>query len=211
MVDIIPAILTDSPLKFKELMLRIEPYVKRVHLDIADGDFVPNKTINGYDEIMDIESALEFDIHLMVRKPQEIIKKWLFTHADRFIIHAESEGDLNTIIDELHANRRKVGLTINPEMPVEKLDPHIARVDFVQFMTVNPGFQGSPFVNEVVDKVSEFHQKYPDIMIMCDGGITPETASGLVKAGASVLVSGSYVIKSESVEKAIEELKNCIK
>lgn len=218
MVEIIPAILTDSSTKFKDLVLRIEPYSRRIHLDIADGVFVPNKTIAGYDELKGIESASKFDVHLMVQKPQDHIKEWLHTHADRFIIHAESfeiqghlvvQGALVSMIEELHKNRRKVGLAFNPETDLAKFKEVIKKVDFIQFMTVHPGFQGGSFVAEVVDKISAFHKENPDIIIMADGGITPETAPLLVKAGVSVLVSGSYIVKSGNAEAAIEELRKC--
>ena len=77
-------------------------------------------------------------------------------------------------------------------------------------MTVTPGFYGSKFLPEVVDKISDFHKKYPDILIMADGGITPETAPALVRAGASALVLGSYIMKSQNVEEAIKNLKEAI-
>ena len=207
MIQIIPAILTDSSIKFKDLVLRIEPYSKRVHLDIADGEFVPNKTITGYDDIMQIETALKFDIHLMVKLPEVVMKEWMHTHAERFIVHIEAVADFEKFINDLHAIGKKVGIAINPETPVENLEPLLMQADFVQFMTVHPGFQGGEFVSEVVDKISAFHSKYPDIMIMADGAITPETAPLLVKAGASELVAGSYIIKSDNIEKAVGRLK----
>ncbi len=207
MIEIIPAILTDSSVKFKDLILRIEPYATRVHVDVADGEFVPNKTLNGYDVIKEIETALKYDIHLMVKKPQDVLKEWFYTQADRIIIHAESEGDLDLIIGEIHRNSRKVGLSLNPETPIDKIFKYLDKIDFVQFMTIHPGFQGQQFMEEIVDKISSFHAKYPDIMIMSDGSTTPETAPKLVKAGVSLLVSGSYVVKSPDINQAIEELK----
>ena len=206
---IVPAILTDSQLKFKELILRIEPYIARIHIDIGDGVFISNKTVTGYGEIKDIESALKFDVHLMVTEPAKYLKEWLYTQADRFIIHIESEGDVGVLIDELHKNSRKAGLALNPETDTERLETLLNRVDFIQFMTVHPGFQGAQFVSEVVDKIVSFHQKHPDIIIMADGGVTPATAPGLVKAGVSVLVAGSYILKSPSVEQAISDLEKC--
>lgn len=205
-VQIIPAILTDSPLTFKDLVLRLEPYVGRLHIDIADGEFVPNKTVNGHEDIMQLETALKFDIHLMLKLPELVMKEWMYTHAERFIVHIESAADFEKMINDLHANGKKIGLAINPETPADNLDPYLGDVDFVQFMTVHPGFQGAKFETSVVDKISAFHKKYPDILIMCDGGITPETAPLLVAAGASELVSGSYVIKSGDMEKAINNL-----
>lgn len=210
MTKIIPAILTDSPLKFKELVRRIEPYAQRIHIDIADETLVPNKTIKGFEEIKEIESALKFGAHLMMLEPERVIKDWLFTHVNRIILHIESSGDLSSIISNIRQHGREVGLAINPETSVKKLEQFIGKIDFVQFMTVHPGFQGGEFVDDVVDRMSDFHKKYPDVMIICDGGVTPETAPRLAKAGASELVSGSYIIKSQNIEKAIQELNKSV-
>ena len=210
LTEIIPAILTDSSDKFRELVHKLEFHTGRIHIDIADGDFVPNKTIKGYNDLREIKSSAQFDVHLMVKRPQEVIKEWFNTQAERFIIHAESDVNLNEIIKDIKERNRKVGLSLNPETYVDKIEQYLNEIDFVQFMTVHPGFQGGEFVTEVVDKIAAFHAKYPDIMIMCDGGITSETAPKLVKAGASVLVSGSYIVKSQNFKKAIEELNGAI-
>ncbi len=210
MIEIIPAILTDSSERFKELVRKFEPYTSRIHVDIADGKFVPNKTITGYNELREVGAAVKFDIHLMVEKPEEYLKEWLHTHVDRFIIHAESKGDLAKLIDELHKNQRKAGLAFNPETDHDKFIEFVNKVDFVQFMTIHPGFQGQQFLKEVVDKIRTFHKKNPGIIIMSDGSTTPETALLLVEAGVSILVSGSYVVKSLDFKKAIEELKGSI-
>lgn len=207
MTEVIPAILTDSSAKFKELVRKSEPYTSRIHIDIADGEFVPNKTIKGYDELRETEAAVKFDVHLMVKRPQDHLKEWFYTHVDRFIIHIESEVSLGEIINNIKEHGRKVGLALNPETDIEKIKKYLRDVDFIQFMTVHPGFQGGRFVNEVVDKIATFHKQYPDIIIMSDGGITPETAPRLVKAGVSNLVSGSYTVGSPNIGSAMEELK----
>jgi len=208
LIEIIPAILTDSSLKFKELLLKLEPYTTRVHVDVADGIFVPNKTITGYNEIKEIESAVKFDVHLMVVQPEIHLKEWLYTHADRFLIHIESEGDPSVLIDELHKNKRKVGLVLNPETSPDKLEPFIKKVDLVQFMTVHPGFQGGEFVQEVIDKVRDFHKKYPKVLIAVDGAMHVETAKLAVDAGASIIIVGGHILfEHKSVQEAILELK----
>src|SRR3989344_5713411 len=120
-MEIIPAILTDSSAKFKELVRKLEPYTHRIHIDIADGEFVPNKTVTGYEEVKDIEAATKFDVHLMVKEPQEMMKEWLYSHADRFIIHAESDVDLGEIIKIIKEHDREVGLALNPETDFEKV------------------------------------------------------------------------------------------
>ena len=207
MIDIIPAILTDSSIKFKELVRKLEPYTTRIHVDIADGVFVPNKTIVGYEELKEVESAVKFDVHLMVQKPQDIIKEWFFTHVDRFLIQAESQTDLGAIIEEIHKNDRKVGLVLNPETEIEKIKEFIGKIDYIQFMTIHPGFQGSEFLDEVVGKIASFHKEYPEVSILVDGGVTPGTAPKLVMAGVSTLISGSYIVNSSNVKNSIEELK----
>ena len=207
MIEIIPAILTDSPARFKELIRKIEPYTRRAHIDIADGVFVPNKTIKAYEELKEVESALKFDIHLMVQRPQDQIKEWFHTHADRFLIHAESEVDLNSILDEIREHDRKVGLVLNPETEVDKIKEFIGKIDYIQFMTIHPGFQGSEFLDEVVGKIASFHKEYPEVSILVDGGVTPGTAPKLVMAGVSTLISGSYIVNSSNVQNSIEELK----
>jgi len=138
------------------------------------------------------------------------MKDWLYTHAERFIIHIESVADFQKVISEFQNNGRKVGIAINPETPVEELGGLLTQLDFVQFMTVHPGFQGGKFATEVVDKISAFHAKYPDIILMADGGITPETIPALAGAGVSEFVSGSYVVKSLDFEKAIQDLEASI-
>ena len=210
MIEIIPAILTNSSDEFKELVHKLEPYTKRIHLDIADGDFVPNKTIAGHDEVGQIKTAVKIDVHLMVKKPQDVIARWFETQAERFIIHAESEVNLSDIIKNIKSSKRKVGIALNPETSFDQIEPYLGEINFVQFMTVHPGFQGGQFVNTVVDKISSFHKQYPDIIIMCDGGITPETAPKLAEAGALVLVSGSYIVNSERAKEAIENLEKVI-
>jgi len=208
MIEIIPAILTDSPIKFKELMLRVEPYTKRVHIDIADGEFVPNKTITGYEELMMIEAAVKFDVHLMVKRPHDIIKDWLHSYADRFIIHVESEGNLMEIIETLKKGKRSVGLALNPETDMGKVDSFLGKVDFVQFMTVHPGFQGGEFVAKILDKVRDFHAKYPEMPIAVDGSMHVETAKLAVSAGASIIVVGGHILfENKSVEASIKELQ----
>ncbi|MDP2648212.1 MAG: ribulose-phosphate 3-epimerase, partial [Candidatus Yanofskybacteria bacterium] len=87
MIEIIPAILTDSAEKFEAMVRRLEPHVQRVHLDIVDGKFADNKTISGWKELLEIKTPLAFDVHLMVTNPTKQMEHWYKTSADRFIIH----------------------------------------------------------------------------------------------------------------------------
>lgn len=206
MIKIIPSILAKTSEEFEKLLKRVEPYVDRVHLDIGDGDFVPTKTISGYEELMKIETKVSFDVHLMVSRPEDQMYFWYKTKADRFLIHAETDHGHGNLINQIHFNNRKVGLVLNPETQVEKIMELMDSVDFVQFMTVHPGFYGSEFVESVINKILEFHGQYPNMPIFVDGGVNLETASHLVAVGVTTLVVGSYVLESQDVGKAIEEL-----
>ena len=206
MIKIIPAILATTKEEFEKLLRSVEPYVERVHLDIGDGDFVPTKTISGYEELIKIETKVKFDVHLMVSQPEDQMYFWYKTKADRFFIHAETDHGHKNLIDQIHLNGRKVGLVLNPETQTEKIIELIDDIDFVQFMTVHPGFYGSEFVESVTNKILEFHGQYPNIPIFVDGGVNLETILRLISVGATNLVVGSYVVESQDVGKAIEEL-----
>lgn len=206
MIEVIPAILTNFRDEFEKAVRLIEPHTTRAHLDIADGVFVLNETIKGYYELDLISTSLKFDVHLMVINPVSHISHWTMDNVDRFIVHIES-NDIETVIKELKYKNKGVGLALNPDTSISSIEPFISLVDFIQFMTVSPGFQGRDFLGHVVKKVRSFHEKHPQIIIAIDGGINPITAKEVVQAGASILVSGSFVLKSGDVGKAIEDLK----
>ena len=207
MVKIIPSILATTEEEFVRLLKMIEPHTDRIHLDIGDGDFVPTKTISGYEQLIKIETKVKFDVHLMVSKPEDQMYFWYKTKADRFLIHTETDhGHLN-LINQIHSNSRKVGLVLNPETQVEKIKDLVDSIDFVQFMTVHPGNYGGEFVESVVGKILDFHGQYPNVPIMVDGAIHTETARMVVAVGASIMVVGTHILnEGNDVGKAIEEL-----
>ena len=206
MIKIIPSILAKTPEEFEKMIRMVEPYVDRVQLDIADGDFVSTKTISGYEELKKIETKVEFDVHLMVSRPEDQMYFWYETKASRFLIHAETDHGHASLIDQIHFNGKKAGLVLNPETQIEKITELIDGIDFVQFMTVAPGFYGSQFEESVINKILEFHGQYPSVPIFADGGINPETILRLIAVGVTSFVVGSYIMNSPDVSKAIEEL-----
>ncbi len=206
MIKIIPSILAKTSEEFEKLLRMVEPYVDRIHLDIGDGDFVSTKTISGYEELITMETKVNFDVHLMVSRPEDQMYFWYKTKADRFLIHAETDHGHRNLIEQIHLNGRQVGLVLNPETQIEKIVDFLDDIDFVQFMTVHPGFYGSEFVESVINKILEFHGEHPSTPIFVDGGVNPETALDLVAIGVTTLVVGSYVLESQDVGKAIEEL-----
>jgi len=203
MVEIIPSILVKTKEEFLNKILAVENIAERVHLDIADGIFVPNMTISGFEEVESVETKLKIDAHLMVSKPENHIIRWLETSVDSITFHIEATQKAQEIIEKAKEADRRVGIALNPETPISALAAFIDQIDFVHFMTVEPGFYGGQFVESVLDKMSDFFYFYPDKPISVDGGVSPETAPKLVQAGASVLISGSYIWNSGDIKKAI--------
>lgn len=216
MVQIIPAILTSSPDEFEEMMHSVESHFTSVHLDIADGIFVPNMTIKGIDELERVHTPLKITVHLMVQGPENVIDRWLNTGIEALIFHIESTSKADELISRIKSKGKKVGIAVNPETPAEVLELFVDKVDFIQFMTVDPGFYGSEFREEVLSKIKNFSQQYPDVEIQVDGGINLTTTGGVVEAGADVLVVGSYFFppemdeRGQDIDEALENMKKVV-
>lgn len=210
MIDIIPSILAHTFEEFEAKVKKVEPFVKRVHVDIADGRLVENTTILGYEEILKVSaagSALKWDAHLMVLHPEEILEPWYSTGADRFFVHIEARTGIREVLQNIKSHGRGAGLVVNPNTTVEEIVEFVDVIDYIQFMTVEPGFSGREFLEDMINKISAFHEAYPSIAIFADGGINPRTAPTVIAAGASTLIVGSYIWESQNIAKAIEELK----
>ena len=176
-------------------------------LDISDGSFTPTITVKGFEELIRFPTDKKWDIHFMIRQPEQVMHDWYKTSADRFIFHVEVNHMLRGLVEEAHLNGKQAGVAINPETQIEALEEVLEFADFVQFMTVHPGAQGNPFLPDIVDKMSMFHEQHPEVHIIADGGITPDTGPRAAVSGAGTLVVGSYIFKSPSVKEAFDNLQ----
>jgi len=210
MAEVIPSILVKTREELLEKLSAVEPFTERVHLDIADGIFVPNITIGGFNELKAIDMELAIEVHLMVSKPENHITHWLDTPVDRLIFHIEATSRGQEVIDLAKEGDRTVGVALNPQTPVSAIESLVDQVDFVHFMTVEPGFYGGKFEESVIQKIADFHYYYPDKPISVDGGITPETISKLAEAGVGSFVVGSYIWESANIDEAIGKIKSVL-
>ena len=143
----------------------------------------------------------------MVNNPEKWIKKnWKI--ADMILVHIESCKEPKKIIELVKNKGKKISFVLNPETSVEKIKPYLDKIDQVLIMTVNPGFYGSPFLPETLDKVKELRKLKPNLDIEVDGGIDSTTIKQAYEAGANLFVSGSYLQKSEDVRKSIKDLES---
>ena len=206
-MKIIPAILAKTYDEFEGMVKKIEPYTDLVHLDIADGEFVPSKTIDGIEELKKIGTKLDFEVHLMVKNPENRIDKWLETKASRYLIHQESTDDMDNLIDMIKAAGREAACVLNPATDFKTIEPYLDKVGLVQFMTVDPGFYGSPFLPEVLEKIRKFRDRHPEKPIQVDGGIHSSTIKLVFEAGVGSAVLGSHIFsEGRDIGEVIKEL-----
>lgn len=170
-----------------------------IHIDVMDGHFVPNITIGpGVVKALRKHSAKVFDVHLMVAPVDGFLKDFADAGADIISIHAESGPHVHRTLQSIRALGKKAGIVFNPATPLDMLPHVIDLVDLVLIMTVNPGFGGQSFI-PLLDKVAYAREIIDaagrDIDLEIDGGVTPDTAPGLIEAGANVLVAGTAVFR----------------
>ena len=171
-----------------------------IHIDVMDGHFVPNITI-GPEVIKKLRkyTSLPFDVHLMIAPVDNFIKSFAEAGADIITIHPEATNDLISTIEKIKLYNKKVGVSLNPETPVEKVLPVLKLIDLVLIMSVNPGFGGQKFIKETLEKVKILRKAIDTnklkTQIEIDGGINFENAISAKEAGVDILVSGTTIFK----------------
>lgn len=183
-----------------------------LHLDIMDGVFVPNISF-GFPVLKYVAELSEkpLDVHLMIVQPEKFIQEVKKLGAMMMNVHYEACPHLHRVIQQIKEAGMKAGVTLNPATPVSVLEDIITEVDMVLLMSVNPGFGGQKFIPNTFKKIEQLREMIArngaSALIEVDGGVNPENAPLLQRAGADVLVAGSSVFKSPDMIKAIQELK----
>lgn len=183
-----------------------------LHLDIMDGEFVPNISF-GTPILQSLKKHVNkpFDVHLMIVQPDRYIKTFKDSGADLLNVHYEACSHLHRTVESIHSQDMKAGVTLNPHTPVHLLEDIIADVELVLLMSVNPGFGGQKFIENTYTKIDQLKElilrKNSKALIEVDGGVDDKTAPNLVKAGVDVLVAGSYIFKSDNPKERITQLK----
>ena len=185
-----------------------------IHLDVMDGHFVPNISFGNlfFEKLF---SKLDFvkDVHLMVTEPMKFVKQYAKAGADYLTFHYEAckdDKEVMAVIDEIHKNKMKAGLSIKPGTPVEKVFPFLRKLDLILVMSVEPGAGGQKFLPETLDKISaliaEMVEERSNALISVDGGINDITGKDCLNIGADVLVAGNYLFSSSDFKESYESL-----
>lgn len=183
------------------------------HVDVMDGVFVPNISF-GFPVISAIKQHAKkpLDVHLMIEDPDKYIDDFKKAGADILTVHYEACRHLHRTVQAIKAAGMKAGVALNPHTPVDILQDIIADLDLVLIMSVNPGFGGQKFINNAILKVEQtknlIHRVGSHALVEVDGGVNLETGAELVKAGADVLVAGSFVFNSANPVQTIKDLKD---
>lgn len=178
------------------------------HLDVMDGEFVPNLTYG-----MPIVAAMRkltdcpLDVHLMIAKPERFVGQFIEAGADMITFHAEACEDIDAVLKQIRSEGVAAGVAINPGTPLESIMPYVDDCDAVLAMSVEAGFGGQSFQPVALEKIKALRDHAGDsLMIEIDGGVNQETIASCAKAGTDLFVVGSGIFASEDYESALSQL-----
>lgn len=210
-----PSILSADFSRLKEEIDKVSEFSGMVHVDVMDNHFVPNLTI-GPPVVASLSKAtiLPLDCHLMVEKPESLVKPFAKAGANLLSVHAEATVHLHRLIDSIRGEGMSPGAALNPATPVSAVEEVIGDVDFILLMSVNPGFGGQSFIKSSLSKIrrlrSMISERGLSTKIQVDGGVCRENARLLRDAGADWLVAGSAVFAAKSPADAAREIAELI-
>jgi ribulose-phosphate 3-epimerase len=216
-IKISPSILSaDFSRLGEEVRALCEAGADYIHVDVMDGHFVPNITIGPcVVEKIKKHSTVPLDVHLMISNPDKYAKDFINAGADLLTIHAEANGCHPYVLDEIKSCGIKAGVAISPSTSLEVLNNLIGLgfLDLLLIMTVEPGFASQKFLFDQLGKIRNVKMQaeqlnLPNLLIAVDGGINKDTALECMRAGANLLIAGSYIFKNKNYKENIEFLKS---
>ncbi|MFC3388862.1 ribulose-phosphate 3-epimerase [Salinicoccus sesuvii] len=213
MVKILPSLLASDFTKLGQDIKKMEAAgADLFHLDIMDGQFVPNisyglPVVEAISEV----ASLPLDVHLMTNDPGQFIDEFNRMGVSMISFHIEATNHPHRLMQYIQERGMKAGIVLNPHTPVSSIHHLLQEIDYILIMTVNPGFGGQKFINDGVEKIKMLNTLRQEnsygYEIEVDGGINDETASICKEAGADLLVSGSHLFKSEDWKAAVSRMK----
>jgi ribulose-phosphate 3-epimerase len=213
-MQIIPALLPKNQTELGTKVKKLLGVVSHVQVDVCDGVFVSSKTLRQpADSKLSYLEEIEYELDLMIDKPERSIEDYIDMQPARIIVHLESVSDHVRLFLALERIRGiiEVGLSISNDTPNHVLEKYIEDCDFIQLMGISKiGSQGNSFDDRVLEKISYFHTQYPEMTISVDGSVNSETIRRLADAGATRFVAGSAIFNDGDIVENIEKLESLV-
>ena len=211
--QILPSLLAADFGRLADEILRAEASgAEALHLDIMDAHFVPNLSFGPDVVALATRTAPDFyrNVHLMMSRPDLYLETFAKAGAQTLQVHVEADCDLHHELARIRALGLKNAIVINPETPVERLEPYLREVDEILVMTVHPGYGGQKFIADCLSKVTWLRTRCPNLDIMVDGGVNGETAVAAARAGANQFVAGSYLFRQADMKATVDALREAV-
>lgn len=211
MIEIVPAVLVGTLDELKAKLVRLKDLTRRVQIDVCDGYFTPTRTwpYPGGEVQLPYAADFDFEVDLMVQRPEKVLAEWVRAGIMRAVFHLESPHDFRALTQS--AGDIELGLGIDLDPPHERIAAYVERVEYFQVMGIGRlGKQGEPFDARTIPLIERLKTDFPQMPIQVDGGVDPDTASALVAAGASRLVVGHYIVNADDPKVALEMLQSGI-
>ena len=189
---IVPAILTNTLDDFNEMIEIAGGFTDYVQVDLMDGAFVPSESISS-DALKGLKFSLNVEAHLMVKRPKDYLSVLKSTGTKKVIFHFEAEANPQALIRSITDMGMEAGLAVNPETSVSQFEFLVPHIDSLLFLSVDPGFYGSPFIPEILNKIRSFRSQYSSLYVGIDGGISLENIKDVKAAGVDYACVGSRI------------------
>jgi ribulose-phosphate 3-epimerase len=212
-VLIAPSILSADFTRLGEEIKAVEAAgADMIHIDVMDGHFVPNLTMGPFIvEAVRRCTELPIDVHLMIEDPEQHAPAFLDAGADYIVFHSEAVADPRSVIDLVRGRGAKVGMALNPPNTAERLEPYLSQIDMALIMTVNPGFSGQSFMEDVMPKLQTVagwkEERQLNFLVAVDGGIGVEQAPVVTSKGADLIVAASAIFKAPDPGAAVVAIR----
>lgn len=203
---IIPAVLARSATALRRQWNLACDYDTVVHLDVADGTLVSGRTVSPK-TLARLDRTVPVEIHCMTNRPDRWLEPMMRLRTTSVVLHVELGADVKTYVAFVRSHHWRVSLAINPETSLTRLWPWLKQVDGVQVMGVNPGRQRAPWHAATVARIRAIHRRRPQMVITCDGGMTPMTIPLVRQAGARRFVVGSFLQNHADPDRAWWEVR----
>lgn len=209
-MKVAPSVLTADFSNLKQELKTIDTS-DYIHIDVMDGHFVPNISFGpAITKQIDEQTHIPLDVHLMVTDPKEWVHKFVFSKTAYITIHVES-NHVSETLKMIEKHKVKKGISLKPNTPISRLTPYINEVDLVLVMTVEPGFGGQSFMEDMLDKVRKLVDMRKTLglnfIIEVDGGVNDKTIEQCRHAGVDMVVAGSYLFNMDDRKKGILSLR----